>query len=55
MNYDEACECELTRTEAENFIREHDIGDQDSFDDFYDVCGFKALYKGIDVLNWLGY
>jgi hypothetical protein len=51
MNYEEALKYELTRKETKNYIKRHGL----RFSDFVNEVGSKQIYKGSEVLNWLGY
>lgn len=51
MDYEEALEYELTAQETKNYIQRHGL----RFSDFENEVGFKQIYKGSEVLNWLGY
>lgn len=54
MDYSEACEAIVTREEARLEIEKHDTGD-DGFETFLKDVGDRPLYKGSEVLDWLGY
>lgn len=51
MNYDEACEAEVSKARALAEIARHGC---DAADFLADV-GDRAVYRGADILNWLGY
>ena len=51
MEYFEALEAIVTRSEAKREIELHFL----SFQDFVEDVGLKKEYKGSEVLNWLGY
>lgn len=51
MDYETACEAEITRKQAQQEIKAHGL----SFDDFVTDCGDKAYYSGQVILDWLGY
>lgn len=52
-SYQEACEAEITRAEAEAEIAKHDV--PGGFDQFLSDVGDKPVYGGQEVLDWLGY
>lgn len=51
QDFDEACEATVTRQEAINEINKHKADLQE----FFNKVGNKDLYKGSEVLFWLGY
>lgn len=51
MSYNEACDAEVTRAEAQLEIRRHHC----EWSDFVAECGERETYQGVDVLAWLGY
>lgn len=51
MNYDEACEIEVTKAEAIRELEKHFV----DISDFFNECGEHDTYLGEVVLNWLGY
>ncbi len=52
-NYQDACEAEITRTQARDEIAKHDV--PGGFEQFLIDVGDKATYLGSEILNWLGY
>lgn len=51
MKYEQALNYKLTRKETKNYIQRHGL----RFTDFENEVGSKQIYKGLEVLNWLGY
>lgn len=51
MDYDEACDAEITRSEARREIEDHCA----SWAEFLEDVGDRATYQGSAVLDWLGY
>lgn len=51
MKYEQALNYKLTRKETKNYIQRHGL----RFTDFENEVGSKQIYKGFEVLNWLGY
>ena len=51
MDYEQAQEVEVTRSEAKREINLHGL----SFSDFVLDCGDLDTYTGKAVLKWLGY
>ena len=51
--YWEACEAEVTRSEAKAEIAKHQV--EGGWDLFVREVGDKETYSGQEVLDWLGY
>lgn len=51
MDYDDAVEATVTRTEAQREIHRHAA----SWEEFVAEVGDRAEYTGAEVLGWLGY
>ncbi len=53
MDYETACEAEVSRDEARQEIERHDV--DGGFAAFLADCGDHQAYQGAVVLDWLGY
>ena len=53
MNYEDACDAEVTREEARVEIEKHDL--PGAFDLFLQEVGDRPTYIGREVLDFLGY
>jgi hypothetical protein len=51
MTYSEALEADITRRQAVAEIKKHRLNSED----FFKEVGDRGLYKGAEILNWLGY
>jgi len=51
MNYEDACEAEVTRAEARAEIDKHDV--PGGFAAFLEEVGDRDAYLGHEVLDWL--
>lgn len=51
MNYEEACECVVTKAEAKLEVEAHHC----EWSEFLEDVGEKDKYIGQEVLDWLGY
>jgi hypothetical protein len=52
MDYETACEIEISAKQARLEIEKHEGC---SWDDFIADCSEKQTYLGSEVLDWLGY
>ena len=58
MDYETACEAEVTRAEAKREIEKHAVRaalGTAMWAEFIDDVGNRETYRGSDVLDWLGY
>ena len=51
MNYEDACQANVSATEAKREIEKHNL----EWADFIAEAGRKSTYTGKEVLDWLGY
>jgi hypothetical protein len=51
MGYDEAVQAEVSAKAAMREVAKHGC----EWAEFVQDCGDKAIYKGQEVLDWLGY